>query len=83
MTEPYTPDENMERTVFTVALMRGIENVLGEEWGSIRNEAIKKLDARKDEVIAGLVLNIKKSIDVNTVGSKTVITVMTDRFDVK
>lgn len=52
-----------------------IDKVLTEKIEKEFDDLLQKLQNRKCEIVAGLLLNIKKEIDIQTVGEKTIFTI--------
>lgn len=61
-------------------IQRAIQEEAELEFEHAKEEMIKRLDAKKDEVIAGITLNIMKRIRMETMTNELVITVSTGRL---
>lgn len=60
---------------FLEALHKGIEMVAEEEFERAKEDMVKRLEARKDEVVAGITINLMETVDINTMKDRLVITV--------
>jgi len=59
------------KQIFEQTLKKATEKYVGEVF----DEQLKKLNERKNEIVAGIVLNITKMTDIQTIGEKTIITI--------
>lgn len=51
-----------------------IERAITEELAEVQ----KRIDKRKSEIIAGVILHVEKMVQMQTIGEKLIITVKTD-----
>jgi len=59
----------------TEELSKFIDAVFQNELEKEFDELIKDINKRKGEIIAGVLLNVKKEIDIQTVGEKLIFTI--------
>jgi len=52
-----------------------IDKILTDEIGAEFDRHIVELQAKKCEIISGILLNIKKTIDIQTIGENTIFTI--------
>lgn len=68
--------ENLNKEI-AKAIESGIFREAERIYDKQKEEAMKEFDRRKDEVLAGITLNIMKMIDMQYLGDRIVITLVT------
>lgn len=56
-------------------LLSSINQVLEIEMEKEFDKAIKNLNERKREIVAGVLLNVMKTVDMQTIGERTIFTI--------
>lgn len=64
-----TPEQNGD--YIKEIVKRGIQFEINAEFERQKEEMIKNLDRRKDEIISGILLGVMKSVQINSVGETT------------
>ncbi len=69
---------NLIATVLTDAIFDGLEKKIGEVYEHKKREMIEAFDRDKNAIISGIVLDIKKQIDIQTSGDILTIRIKTE-----
>jgi hypothetical protein len=72
--------ENDFLKALSKAIQDELKGVVEERYEILKKELIEKLDKDKDQVIAGIVLNLEKSVTIDRFENKLVIEVKTESF---
>lgn len=59
----------------------GLRNAMDEEFERHKNDLVATLDRRKDEIISGIILNVKKMVDIESRSDRIVFTIRKDIDD--
>jgi hypothetical protein len=71
--------QNQPEPLMQSALMQSIKRAVQEEieleYERLKKEVVERLDRRKDEVVAGVLISVMKTVQVNTMDDKIVFTI--------
>jgi len=57
------------------SIKAAIEKELDAEYDNIRKEFLEKLEKRKNEIIAGMLVNLTKNINVQSINENLIVTI--------